>query len=162
MSAQTSASVLRMYLADREGVPGTVASLAALAEGGRVRQGVRGGGEVHVTACASRSNRRNRIDRTLRIHHLILARRQDLLATVDMAHRAVAPVARIPLWAESGKTDPGEVIVAPAETHNYVTPIVCLEIHTGVDSMRQEVEVDALRRQRFIRRKLGASARGCI
>src|SRR6266852_2116212 len=99
---------------------------------------MRGGGDGHVTTGASRRDRLDRIDWTLRIRHRILARRQILLATVDVAHRAIAPVTRRSLRAHGGKTNFAVVIVAPTETHNRKVPSVCLQVLTGVDPMHQE------------------------
>jgi hypothetical protein len=62
-----------------------MAGLAAFAERGRVRQRVRGGGELDVASRAGGSDRLYRIDGTLRIGYRIESCRQILFAAIDMA-----------------------------------------------------------------------------
>ena len=77
--------LLRMNLAYGEGRSRAMAGLAAFAERGRVRQRVRGGGELDVASRAGGSDRLYRIDGTLRIGYRIESCRQILFAAIDMA-----------------------------------------------------------------------------
>src|SRR5580700_7585998 len=106
------ASILGMDLVDCEGSGGTVADDAAFSKRGRVRQCVRSGRDLDVTASASRGDRLDRIDRPLRIENRVETRGQVLLAAVGMAHRAVACVGGRAGRTQRWKQRRAKVIVA--------------------------------------------------
>jgi len=155
-------SILRMDLVDREGGGGTVADDAAFPKRGRVRQCVRSGRDLDVTASASRGDRLDRIDRPLRIENCFETRGQVLLTAVGVAHRAVARVGGRSGRAQRWKQRRAEVIVAPAETNHYVASIKSLQVDSVMNPMNQQIKVDALRGRGEVGRDLRGDTHGRV
>jgi len=155
-------SILRMDLVDREGGGGTVADDAAFSKRGRVRQCVRSGRDLDVTASASRGDRLDRIDRPLRIENRVETRGQVLLAAVGMAQGTVACVGGRAGRAQGWKQRGAKVIVAPTKSNDHVASIESLQVDSVMNPMNQQIKVDALRGSGKVGWNLRGDTRGSV
>lgn len=113
----------------------TMTDRAAFAEEARVRQSMGGRTPCRVTTGASRRNRRFRVNKPTRIDDIQPSiRKRDLLRTVDMALRAIPPVA----WV----ADVAEIDWLLAKPKNDIRALLVL---AGMDAVNQYREVNCLR-----------------
>ena len=105
-----------------------------------------------MTTGASSRNRLDRIDRTLWVHDSIKAQRQGLFTAVYVTHLTIAAIARVSLRTEGREPDAGEIVVTSSESYDHERfSTVGNYVWTRVYAVNEEIEIDALRRQRFVR-----------
>src|SRR5579885_1055722 len=100
---------------------------------------MRRAGQVSVTAGARGGDRRVGIKRPLWIDHSILAQRQALLATIDVAQREFSSVAGRARWTHCRKPHIRKIIDAAAKTYHGISSPERREIVAGVNAMNQKI-----------------------
>ena len=141
-----------------------VTNIAALSQRIGIRQEV---GRFRFRDMASAASRRiglHRIDPPLGIGDQIQAGGQNLLAAIGVADRAVLHVSGVSRGAHDREEDAGEIVNASPMAHDDVGGLGAgwHGIHAIVNTVNQQIEVDALCRLSLVRRDHGGGARGGI
>ena len=81
----------------------------------------------------------------MRVDHIVLQPVQDLFGAVYVAHRAVAEISRSSRRTHRGIPHLREVVMTAAKADDDVWPPFRPQVLAGMNSMNQQIEIDALR-----------------